>query len=107
MNEQVSTIDLIYDAMRSKNLAPLLRTGQSGAKGTLPAFGTKSYIYFLFDNEELVYIGRSRDSLRIKGHREKQYTKWFAVLCGDGCWQRESSLIRCFLPKYNKTQQKH
>jgi len=67
-----------------------------------------SGIYFLYDKNELVYIGESRCIIsRVSCHyedSEKQFDKFtFSVFVGtnDARKRKEKALIRRFKPKYN------
>ncbi len=67
-------------------------------------------IYFLFDGEELVYIGKGWNCLlRVAEHTrkesEKVFTSWSYVRIDDEAEYSalEKVLIRKHAPKYNKT----
>ncbi|MFA7287604.1 MAG: GIY-YIG nuclease family protein [Melioribacteraceae bacterium] len=69
-----------------------------------------SGIYFLYKNNQLVYIGESRCIIsRVSRHYEentKQFDKFtFSVFTGtsDARKRKEKALIRRFKPKYNNT----
>ena len=67
-------------------------------------------VYFLFDGEELVYIGKGWNCLlRVAEHTrkesEKQFTSWGFVQIDDPeeYSRLERELIAAHAPKYNKT----
>lgn len=68
---------------------------------------TESYgggVYFLFDDEELVYIGRSQDiAKRLDQHQHsKKFDHYSFIECdGDERDELEADLIRLHKPKYN------
>lgn len=61
-------------------------------------------IYFLFNNNELVYIGQSTDiARRIQSHRnDKKFTDYSFIECNESeLNSREKSLIQKYSPKLN------
>ena len=62
-------------------------------------------IYFLVDNEIVVYVGQSEDIYcRIKQHTDKQFdTAYFLRYSKELLDEKETEFIVGFNPKYNKT----
>jgi excinuclease UvrABC nuclease subunit len=66
-----------------------------------------SAVYFLFDGDELVYIGESRDVFfRVRTHfldPDKTFDRW-TFIEADECERKiaEKKLIRRYKPKYNR-----
>jgi hypothetical protein len=61
-------------------------------------------IYFLYDNNELVYIGKSTNiHIRINTHRKNKQFDSYSILkcCEDDLKIYERILINKYLPKYN------
>jgi len=74
-----------------------------------PLAGNCSGIYFLFDREELVYIGKSWNCLlRVAEHTRKDAEKFFTswnFIAVDGDIEKnilERKLIQTHNPKYNR-----
>ena len=72
--------------------------------------GNCSGVYFLFDGQELVYVGKGWNCLlRIAEHTRKDSDKLFTswnYMCIESDEKRdklERELIRTYKPKYNKT----
>lgn len=66
----------------------------------------RCFIYFLIDNEEVVYVGQTTNGLaRIEVHRrDKQFDKVYTILCEpENLDHIENSYIMKYQPKYNKT----
>lgn len=70
----------------------------------------KQVLYFLYDNDTLVYIGKSNGQFesRITAHlikNDKTFTKIFTIILPYflNLAESEMSLIQHFNPKYNKT----
>ena len=104
-NSENKAIEAIYKAIRTLDLTPLLQLCSSGVKGE-PAPLKGTYIYFLFQKNELVYIGRSKNGNRVAKHNLQDYDRWFAIVPGIEGWSLESSLIRRFSPPQNKKKRK-
>lgn len=68
-------------------------------------YNNKCFIYFLINENKVVYIGRTGDiNLRLKTHfRNKQFNKVFLLYMRkyERAFQLEKRLIEAFVPKYN------
>jgi DNA-binding phage protein len=64
------------------------------------------WLYFLYDNNELVYIGKSinHPAARVRAHiKDKEFTNaFFAEIERDAVLEKERALIRQYKPKYNQ-----
>lgn len=75
----------------------------------IPLSGNCSGVYFLFDKNELVYIGQGWNCLlRVAEHTrkdsDKKFTRWNFIPVGDEKERKdlEASLRATLKPKYNK-----
>lgn len=67
------------------------------------------HIYFLYDKEELVYIGQTKSLVgnRVAQHlKDKQFTDCYAIKLPDkeACLMKERELTFKFKPKYNNVK---
>lgn len=63
-----------------------------------------SWVYILYDKEEVVYVGQSNNIfLRMNWHRDKEYDsiRFFPHQTKDGRMKHERNLISKLKPKYN------
>lgn len=60
-------------------------------------------VYFLCDNDEVVYVGQSIDvGSRIRQHTDKEFSRAFCLPCPEEDLNRvEAAFIALFKPKYN------
>lgn len=63
----------------------------------------KVFVYFLIDNGEVVYVGKTTVGLsRIYAHKDKKYDKVYIILCDpEDLDFTETKYIAKYLPKYN------
>ena len=79
-------------------------------RSSTPLAGNVSGLYFLFDGDELVYIGKGWNCLlRVAEHTRKeshkQFTSWSVLpIENEAEYSRlERELIQEYAPRYNKT----
>ena len=63
----------------------------------------KIFVYFLLDNDEVVYVGKTTPGLaRVYAHKDKNYNKVYIILCDVTELDfTENKYIAKYLPKYN------
>jgi hypothetical protein len=109
-------IDIVKNCIESNNLNSILKYCKLDEFGTIK-IGTEifrkpgiikfylfvGFIYFLVDNKNIVYIGRSKNYQRLYDHLEKDYDSVYFILFDNEQYiDGESLLLKKFKPKYNK-----